>query len=170
MSTDADDDASILSPTEAFAVLGNETRMEILRTLWSADEPLSFSELRDLVGMSDSGQFNYHLDQVEGHFVRTTDDGYELRNAGEQVIRAVLAGAIAGAITGSVTFEPTVLDAQCPYCGGPTEAWYEDETFTARCKRCSGILEDEAYPRGTFMHYSIPPAGVLDRTPDAVYT
>jgi hypothetical protein len=74
--------------TEAFATLGNETRLSILLALWEAYEPfvatnaVAFSELRERVGMRDSGQFNYHLDKLRGHFVRKTDAGYELRRAG----------------------------------------------------------------------------------------
>jgi DNA-binding transcriptional ArsR family regulator len=42
-----DDESTQLSPDEAFAVLGNETRVEILRVLGAADEALAFSELYD---------------------------------------------------------------------------------------------------------------------------
>lgn len=65
----------------------------------------SVSELRERVGMGDSGQFNYHLGQVEGHSVRTFDDGYVLRKAGRRVVEAVLSGAV----TDAVVIEPTRL-------------------------------------------------------------
>jgi len=56
MTTDADgSESSTLSPDDAFRVLGNETRMEILRALGDADGPLPFSELHDRVGTRDSG-------------------------------------------------------------------------------------------------------------------
>jgi hypothetical protein len=61
--------------------------LSILLGLWEAFEPfteenaVSFSELRDRVGTRDSGQFNYHLDQLTGHFIRATDSGYELRGS-----------------------------------------------------------------------------------------
>ena len=42
------------------------------------DDPRTFSELREAVGMRDSGQFNYHLDKLLGTFVRVTEEG--LRN------------------------------------------------------------------------------------------
>ncbi|MFB6206666.1 MAG: ArsR/SmtB family transcription factor, partial [Haloglomus sp.] len=83
-----------LSPDEAFGVLGNETRIQILQTLGEADGPLSFTELRDRVGIRQGSQFNYHLDKLVGHFVRKTDDGYELRLAGRRVIYAVLSEAV----------------------------------------------------------------------------
>ena len=61
-----------LTPDEAFAVLGNEIRLDIVRVLWNADaaheyddvsdtaETISFSELRRRVDIDDNGKFNYH--------------------------------------------------------------------------------------------------------------
>lgn len=97
---------------EAFSLLGNETWLSILLALWEVHEPFAednavpFSELRDRVGMHDSGQFHYHLDKPAGHFVEKTDDGYELRHAGRQLVGTVIAG------TGieEPTLEPTELD------------------------------------------------------------
>lgn len=49
---------------EAFSVLGNETRLSVLLTLWDAYEPwdeegaVPFSELRERLGRPDSGRFN----------------------------------------------------------------------------------------------------------------
>lgn len=153
-----------MAPDEAFAALGNETRMDILRALWEAEEPLSFSDLREAAGVEDPGNFHYHLERLTDHFVQQADERYSLRGAGEQVIRAVLAGAI----TENPTFGPAELDSKCPYCGGPAEALYEDETFTARCTQCQGLTESEQYSPGTFMEYMFPPAGVLNRTPDEI--
>jgi DNA-binding transcriptional ArsR family regulator len=85
--------------TEAFKLLGDETRLAILLALWEAHEPFAdgdavgFSTLRDRVGTADSGRFNYHLDRLTDHFVRRTDDGYELREAGLTVGRSVIAVA-----------------------------------------------------------------------------
>lgn len=94
MATDAHAGDTTLAPDDAFAVLGNGTRMEILRALADADDSLSFSELRDRVGVSDSGRFNYHLDKLDGHFVTDTSDGYQLQNAGKRVNKAVLSGGL----------------------------------------------------------------------------
>ena len=158
------DEPTTLAPDAAFAVLGNEVRMDILRTLWDADDPVGFADLRGRVGIADSSRFNYHLGKLVGHFVRKTDAGYELRSAGEQVIRSVLAGAI----TQRPSFGPTALEARCPYCGSEVESWYDDDRFTARCTDCPGLTESEAYPPGTFMQYHIPPGGVIHRDPDEV--
>jgi DNA-binding transcriptional ArsR family regulator len=63
------------APEEAFAVLGNEIRLEILQRLGEADEPLAYSELFERMDYDDSGNFSYHLDQLVGHFVGRSDGG-----------------------------------------------------------------------------------------------
>lgn len=152
--------------TEVFELLGNENRLGILLALWEANEPfaednaVSFSELRDRVGMRDSGQFNYHLGKLEGHFVRRTADGYELRTAGKAVARALLAGMM----TERPSLGPVPVDAGCPYCGSTIELYYADEQLTVRCTECRGSAGGK-YPRGTYMCYSFPPAGLGDRSP-----
>ncbi|MFW5935339.1 MAG: DUF7347 domain-containing protein, partial [Halolamina sp.] len=45
-------------PTDALAVLADETRVAILRALAEADEPLPFSELRRRADIRDPGRFN----------------------------------------------------------------------------------------------------------------
>lgn len=166
---DEDRDGTGLSPDEAFSLLGNETRITILRALWEADDPyegpstVAFSELYRRVGATDSGQFNYHLGKLAGSFVRQTDAGYELREAGYQVIRAVLAGAI----NEDPSFGPAAIDAKCPFCGSVVEMRYESDRLTARCTDCVGVIAD-GYPTGTFLSFGFPPAGLDDRTPEDV--
>jgi hypothetical protein len=83
-----------LGPAEAFSLVGDETRMTILEALWHADDPpVQFSTLYALSETDTSAQFNYHLNQLTGHFVRKRTGGYELRTAGENVVRAVVAGS-----------------------------------------------------------------------------
>ncbi|MGQ5516099.1 winged helix-turn-helix domain-containing protein [Halococcus saccharolyticus] len=79
---------STVDPTDALSALGNETRVAILRELADADDTLSFSDLRDRVGIRDSGKFNYHLSELCAYFVRETESGYELGHAGTRVIDA----------------------------------------------------------------------------------
>lgn len=110
-------------PTDALAMLGDETRIEILRTLADADEPLPFSELRQRAGVDDAGRFNYHLSKLREYFVREEGGGYTLRHAGSRVIAA--AGVADQSGTGR---EPTAAevdgsgsgdsgDDECPVCG-----------------------------------------------------
>ena len=147
-----------VSPTEAFAILGHETRIEILRTLWANDdESLTYSELHSAVEV-DRGNFNYHLSKLSANYVQRTDEGYTLREAGTQVIRAVLAGTL----TTDPVVEPTTLELPCPLCGGVIEFSYTDEFVTVRCTSCEGVLGGDV-PRGTFMHHAFPPAGLEDR-------
>jgi hypothetical protein len=155
-------DREQLPPEDAFSALQNEVRIAVLRVLWAAeDTPIPYAELKRRVPV-ESNNFNYHVDKLVGHFVRRTETGYELRQAGAEVIRAV----ITGHITEEVSLGPVESDARCPYCGSPIEIEYDDGIFSARCTSCAGVIRDETLPRGTIMHYVFPPAGVLGRTPE----
>jgi len=160
---DGPDDGG-LSPDEAFGLLANETRMSILRTLWDADEALPFSRLLERAGADDSGNFNYHLDRLVGHFVTQVDDGYVLREAGKSVIRTV----ISGVFTADAYHEPVEVDERCPYCGSPAEFSYRDERIVVRCSGCDGVVDGDEFPLGTYMSYPFPPAGLEDRSPEEV--
>lgn len=165
-------EAETLPPDQAFAALGNETRIQIIRTLAEEGGPVPFSELRERVGVSDSGRFNYHLDQLAGHFVGQTDHGYELDQPGRRVIEAILSGAV----TGGSTREATVIDVSCVYCGAETEVSFREERLLWRCTECAGTFADreatsEAFgtlPRGTLDVPYLPAAGVKDRTPQEI--
>jgi len=161
-----------LSPDEAFAVLGNEIRLDIIRVLWHADaaheyddvsdvaRTISFSELRRRVELDDNGQFNYHLSELTPHFVRQTDDGYRLSGAGKQIARTVI--AVSGAE--QVDFSAD-LEQACPLCGAPMTATYEDQWIRISCTECDGLFGDEA-PDGSVFFSSYPAAGLSDRSPD----
>jgi hypothetical protein len=156
------------TPSDAFAVLGNETRMAVLRTLWELeavgpDTGVSFSRLLEAVGHGDPGNFNYHLKKLVDHFVRHDDDGYHLSPAGEGLMRSIFSGAF----TRVPTLPRTEVDAQCPFCASPVEVWYEDGTFNARCTVCEGIVTGEDYSRGIFMKFNTPPALVEGRDAEA---
>lgn len=84
-----------LAPHEAFAVLGNETRLAIVLALEGTDDPIAYSELKRQVGVYDSGRFNYHLERLLDHFVERTEGGYRPRVVGTRVARAVTAGTFA---------------------------------------------------------------------------
>lgn len=139
-----------ISPAEAFSVVGNETRLEILRGLWGMDRPAAFSELRREVGMRDSAQFNYHLSRLTGQFVRKTEDGYEFRQPGEAVIRAVLAGTL----NQDPVIDPFEVGGNCVNCGESLHARYEEEHLQVFCPDCGRA-------HGGF---EFPPGGLEDRT------
>jgi hypothetical protein len=144
-----------LAPAEAFSVIANETRLSILEALWQSPErPVSFSELRKEVGMRDSAQFNYHLQQLTDHFVVQTDAGYDFRQAGKKVVRAVLAGSF----NERPQVKPIELDKTCADCGAPLQADYRDEMLGIGCPECGK-------PHG---RYPFPPGGLNDRTDEEV--
>ncbi|MCT9098450.1 helix-turn-helix domain-containing protein [Haloarchaeobius sp. HME9146] len=161
-------EGSAVRPETAFSLLGNETRFGILKALWEISEPLaskpvSYSNLMDEVGVRDSGNFNYHLGKLEGHFVRSLDDGYELTAAGEQIVQTVVAG------TGveHPSMEEQHVGVVCAVCGGTeTTVQYDDEILTLRCTECPGSYPT---PPGKLAAFQIPPAGLTDRTPREIF-
>ncbi len=158
--------------TDAFAVLSNETRLAILLALWDAhdsvnpEDGISFSDLRERVGTTDSGQFNYHLEQLVGQFVRKVDDGYLLRRAGQKLVRTV----IAGAGIEEPTLERTPIDVPCPYCGGQTAVLYDDEWLYHVCTECEGgFAGTNEQPDGYLSGAALDPAGFGDRSPEELW-
>jgi hypothetical protein len=150
--TDCED---CVEPAEAFAVVGNETRLAILEALWDAPaDTVRFSALREAVGVRDSAQFNYHLQELVGQFVVNTDEGYRLRHAGQKVVRAVLAGEF----THDPVWEPFEIDGDCVTCDAGLVATYADESIRVECPDCG-------HPHGD---YPFPPGGLTDRTREEV--
>ncbi len=146
---------SNVPPAEALSVIANETRLDILEALWRAEErPVRFSELFDKIDLEDSAQFNYHLKQLTDQFVAKTEDGYDLRFAGGQVIRAIRAGTF----TRQPDVDPFEVQGSCTRCGGPLVAHYDDEQLAIDCDDCGK-------PHG---EYPFPPGGLVDRTPAEV--
>lgn len=131
-----------LSPAEAFEILGDDVRLDVLRALGDADGPLSFSELRDRTGVRDSGRFNYHLDRLRDHFVREGDGGYELRYHGRRVVEAVLAGTF----TDTAEIGPFQVDGSCYECDGALEGVYEDERVVITCSACDERIISVSFP------------------------
>lgn len=155
------------TPEEAFALLGNETRLAILRALGEADAPVSFTELRERVGLRQGAQFNYHLSKLIGHFVEKTSAGYTLRRSGERVVEAVLSGAVE---TGP-TLEPTAVDYPCHFCNASIEVSYTDGQFALHCPGCGGNSPKRsptsagAETHGNLAIIPFPPAGMTGRDP-----
>lgn len=166
-SAEGPDALSTVSPAEAFAVLGDATRLEILTVMAAADESLEYSELFARVDYEDSANFSYHLDRLRGHFLRKSEEGYALRIPGERVVQALHSGVL----TEHVTIERTAIDFPCVYCGGHTEVAYHDELAVLYCLECEGRGNVPELPadwpisdEGVVGHVSVPPAGVYDRT------
>lgn len=154
-----------VSADEAFALLGNETRIRMLRELWrrahegagDRAEPVPFSELQSAVGARDSGNFSYHLDRLVGPFVERAPEGYVIRRAGTHVVRAILAGTV----TDDPSFGPVELDETCYRCGASITVSYSDGRLYTRCTACEGAIDADG---GAITAHSVPPAGIADRS------
>ena len=168
MSSDPTPDGeSAMSPDDAFAIVGDDTRIQILQAIGEADEPLTYSELFDRVDY-DSTNFHYHLKKLRGHFIRKTEDGYTLHQAGGRVVVAVLSGAV----TDYPVVERTLVETPCFLCGGGMELSYRQETVGLYCPDCGGRRsasgesdEEGRAPSDIVGSLGLPPAGVEGRTP-----
>lgn len=176
-------ESSDLSPDGAFAILANETRFEIIQTLWDLYEPddpanlvkfsdlydsdtaVTFSELYDGVGYDDTGNFNYHLEQLTDHFVRRTDAGYELTEAGFEIARAV----VAGTVRERPSIDATEIDVDCPRCDAPVVAHYENHHMSVSCSQCPGIWQNAMGDEGVLFTFPLPPTGLSGRTADEAF-
>ncbi|NHN60396.1 MULTISPECIES: helix-turn-helix domain-containing protein [Halorussus] len=147
---------SELDADDAFTLLGDETRLAILRALGDAAEPgevtpLSFSELRERADVAGSGRFNYHLGELVGHFVEKVERpdgpaGYRLRFPGVRVYRTLRAGTF----TESLRVEPFELDSDCHACDARLEAEYRDLVFRIECPDCES----------SYYHCHLPPSSI----------
>lgn len=145
------DESKKISPEDAFSLLGNETRIGIIRALWQANnDQVSFSTLRDHADVADSGQFNYHLGKLVGTFVQRKEEGYELTYAGHRIIGAILDGTY----TKRAEIDPFDIGVSCLICGLSLEASYDNDKFVVCCPNCEE----------TFVQFGFPP-GVLEGRP-----
>lgn len=137
-------------PAEAFAALADPMRVNILRALWDAeDNEATFSELREAVGIADSGRFNYHLRQLTDRFVAKTEAGYRLTVAGSIVVGSLLAGAY----TRIGTVGPVPVEEACGFCGGQRHFTYDDERARIECEDCD-VDTHFRVPPGVFAEYA----------------
>lgn len=158
--------------TEAFALLGNETRLAILLALWeeydphATDNTVSFSDVFERVEYDDPGSFSYHLQQLTGQFIRHYADGegYELRVQGLRFIQAV----IAGAGVQDAALETTEIDQSCPFCDAPTAISYEEGLVIHVCTECEGVTTEEVI-RGYLSAVPFDPAGIADRISEEIW-
>jgi hypothetical protein len=156
--------------TDAFALLGDETRLAILLALWEAYDPaaddtvVSFSELFGQIDYDNAGNFSYHLDQLDGQFIRKRPDpeGYELTDTGLALVKTV----IAGAGVADTTLDPAEIDRPCSLCGATTAVRYEDGILYQVCTDCDGITDEFDLLEGYLNAIPFHPAGLTDRSPD----
>jgi DNA-binding transcriptional ArsR family regulator len=123
---------------EAFSLVGNEIRAEVVRVLGDARMPegraeLSFSDIRERVNADvDSSRFNYHLGQLLGEFVEETEDGYRLSIPGMEVYRTVRAGVV----TDAPELEGFDAGFDCYACGTGVVARIREDLLWVECPEC----------------------------------
>lgn len=150
---------------DAFALLGDPTRLEIVRALGESGpfDPLPFSTLKQRVGVADSGRFSYHLDRLVDGVVEQTDDGYKLRMPGVLVYQLMEAGVAA---TGHDPIGPLDTGIGCRHdCGGTYEASYIDFRFSLACPSCGHDPVSYPVDPGSFRRDGLPES-LLDAADD----
>lgn len=156
-STDVGWEGRRLSPAEAFKIVGNDTRIQILQELQETkDRSVTFTELRKRVGIHDGSRFNYHLQKLENGFVRKAEGGYYLTHTGCNVLEAIATGAF----THAVSVGPVTLDAPCVDCGGSLVGHYENDCVQVACSVCDQL----------HLICGFPPSGVTGRSDREVFT
>jgi hypothetical protein len=151
---------------EAFATLGDPTRIEILRTFAeAADErepsresrmpTLSFSEVYERADVDSTSRLSYHLDELDGKYLRGTDEGWRFTFAGNTIVRLVLSGAYAGGID----FDAIETSGECLYCAAESlTARVEDRVLVFVCGNCDAKMGGEP----------VTPAQVRERDPESL--
>lgn len=139
------------TPEAVFSLLSSDVRVGIVQALGEAGEPVSFSALREAVGVDDSGKFNYHLQKLVGSFVTRTDDGYSLTLAGSRVYGAILSGSY----TADAVVEPFAFEGPCPMCGSDVlVAEYVDERAKLACPDCGAWRNEFSFPPATLDQFA----------------
>ncbi|MFB6220729.1 MAG: ArsR family transcriptional regulator [Halolamina sp.] len=126
-------------PEDAFSLIGDETRVEIIRTLGDArEEPegspaVPFAELRAaLPARTDSSRFDYHLQQLTGQFIEEVEDGYRLRPEGWTLYRTLQAGPLDHRHSSG----ETGVGVDCYFCHTEMTASATDGKFRVECPGC----------------------------------
>lgn len=123
-----------LDPTEIFDSLTNSTRVDILEALAEAyrkspTEPwVDYSDLQEMAGVRDNGNFNYHLRELDG-FVEKEPAGYTLTRSGIELLSAVQSGIF----DDDWTWGPTDAPGDCLFCDRGVELHYRDGVLWLSC-------------------------------------
>lgn len=137
----SDRDGFELTPEEAFALVGDGIRAQIVRVLneeRGGEGPppeLSFSDLYARFDDVGSSQFNYHLQKLVGHFVERTEDGYRIRPEGMALYRTIRGGTFRR----PESLDPVDVGLDCYCCGTAVSATYDDGVFTVQCPSCDHL-------------------------------
>lgn len=136
--------------SEAFARLGNATRMAILEALTTVEEgrvrptERTFTELFEATDEETTAGFSYHLRQLRGEYVEQVDDGYRLTYAGLKIVREIAAGTY----TERFDLDALAVPDPCPFCAGDLSATGEDNVLTVSCTDCERDVLSLPFPPG----------------------
>lgn len=124
------------SHEEIYRALTDETQIQILLVLaerydeaWSSGW-LTFSELRERVGVEDTSRFSYHLNELQEEFVVKDEGRYRPRVAALEIASAIRAGTYDGE---SVAVDRQQTDYDCPHCEQTLVASYRDHSLYVGC-------------------------------------
>lgn len=148
----------VAQPTaDAFEVLANENRLDVLLALLRAQErpdlpyPIGFAALHDETAIDYSSQLSYHLEVLVDDFVEKRETGYALSVAG---------AAIAWFVRSEVLEDHRVREdvravGACYACGERALVGsYEDYQFRLDCEACGEAV----------LRTAIRPTAVRDRS------
>lgn len=138
------------SHEETYAALTDETRVRILIALadqydeaWSSGW-LTFSELRERVGVEDTSRFSYHLDELQDEFVAKVDGRYRPRVAALEIVSTIRAGTYDDE---SVVVDRQQTDYECPHCEQSLVARYRDHYLYVGCPDHGAAIAFPTPPR-----------------------
>ncbi|MFB6087262.1 MAG: hypothetical protein ABEJ85_01980 [Haloarculaceae archaeon] len=132
---DRDMDEFLADHAEAFGALADETRLRILLEIvrrQGTEGPQSYAEVMDVADFEDSGLFNYHLEQLTGHFVMEEDDKYVATAAGVEVAQLLASHRLE---TDRTEVDPVSLGVPCNVCGTALIAEFGYD-FYVSCPSC----------------------------------
>lgn len=140
---DIDETADLLS------LLDDPTRLEMLVTLGDATHPrgteaFAFSDFRAAVDVTDSGRFNYHLDQLRGTFIEETENGYRPTYPGLVLYMLIRSGAL----TTAESRPPADTEIACVACDEAVEASYDAQLLRLQCPGCETLYTRIHVPPG----------------------
>jgi len=143
------------SAATVLGLLSDETRVDILRAIARAQRErdevnsgpvaLAFSDIYDRVDVENTSKLSYHLGELTGAFLRSSEDGYSFTHAGERIVRFVLARNYEQ----PEAFESTEVEGTCPFCGSSgLRTRLHHQFFLVECGACDRPVSN----------YSVTPA------------
>jgi DNA-directed RNA polymerase subunit RPC12/RpoP len=145
-----------IPPEDAFDLIGHDIRTSIIRTLQEefrrGSREAPYSDLKSRVGVRDSGQFNYHLQKLVGHFVVKADGAYQLSYAGRKAASAIAGGTY----NEQASIEPRSVAGACVNCGDEALVLTNsDARFDISCSTCNTSVVHMPFPPGAVDSYEV---------------